>query len=138
VRRSPVADRFWERVEVTDGCWSWLGAINTKGYGLLTVDRRTNLAHRLAYEMLVGPIPDGLHIDHLCRNRSCVNPKHMEPVTPRENVLRGVGTSAQNAAKTHCPEGHPYDYVRRSGRRRCTTCHNEQQRQRRAAQRSAA
>ena len=84
-------------------CWRWTGSISPNGYG------RFNLiyAHRRSYELHVGPIPEGLTIDHLCRHRWCVNPAHLEPVTRGENVLRGVGPSAQHARKTHCKRGHP-------------------------------
>jgi HNH endonuclease len=78
-------------------------------------------AHRVAYEMWFGPIPDGLVIDHLCRNRACVNPAHMEPVTHRENLLRGTGASARQAAKKTCIRGHEFD-VRNKNGRECTTC----------------
>ena len=83
------------------------------------------MAHRAAYEVRIGPIPDGMVIDHLCRNRACINPAHMEPVTNRENVLRGTGPSAQHARKTHCNYGHAYDdqnTMHRRGRRHCRKC----------------
>lgn len=89
--------------------------------------RRVVRAHRLVYELLVGPIPDGLQLDHLCRNRGCVRPDHLEPVTRRTNILRGTGPSAIHARKTQCPHGHPYDRtVTRRGttERRCSTCEN--------------
>ena len=110
----PFADRFWEKVDKTgpNGCWLWTGACSRRGYGAILADfpdRRMLCAHRAAYEMLVGPIPDGLQLDHLCRNRPCVNPAHLEPVTGRENVLRGTGFAAENAAKTHCVRG-PYQF----------------------------
>ena len=91
-------------------CWIWNGNMGPNGYGLFRWDRTTMIvAHRAAYLLLVGPIPQGFQIDHLCRNHSCCNPKHMEPVTPRTNVLRGDTLAAANLAKTHCPQGHPYD-----------------------------
>ena len=85
--------RFWAKVFAEDGaaCWRWLAAVNTSGYGhFRTSAHRTRLAHRMAYEMCVGPIPEGLTLDHLCRNRLCVNPAHLEPVTVRENLRRGL------------------------------------------------
>lgn len=116
---------FWSRVR-KDDCWIWLGYTNPNGYGEFHYRRRRQMAHRYAYGQLVGPIPAGLHIDHLCRTHACVNPAHMEPVTIAENVLRGVGFSAKNAKKTHCPSGHPYSgenlYVDRHGYRYCKAC----------------
>ena len=105
----PLQERLWEKVGVPDSynCWPWLGAKNNKGYGVVyNADRSYCMAHRVAYEIVLGPIPDGLYPDHLCRNRSCVNPWHIEPVTNRENVLRG---DSPNRAKTHCKNGHPFN-----------------------------
>jgi len=122
--------RFWAAVRVGDkGCWDWTGSHNPKGYGSFNVNKGHRPAHRLAYEIMRGPIPEGLTLDHLCRNRGCVNPAHLEPVTNRENVLRGIGPTAKAARATHCPSGHPYDeantYVSPStGWRRCRTCMN--------------
>lgn len=89
-----------------NGCWTWLGGINPKGYGTIMINYKHYIAHRLVYEFLIGPIPEGLTLDHLCRNRAYVNPEHLEPVTNAENVLRGEGISARNARKTHCKRGH--------------------------------
>ena len=102
--------RFWAKVTEDDssGCWLWTGAIGSRGYAHFRVDGRTVVGHRLAYEALVGDIPAGLVIDHLCRNRSCVNPWHLEPVPERINILRGEALSAQRARQTHCKRGHEF------------------------------
>lgn len=123
-----LPQRFWSKVRaVPSGCWVWTGA-RSEGYGRFSHNGVVQPAHRVTYLTLVGPIAAGLHIDHLCRNRSCVNPEHLEPVTPRENVLRGIGPSAQHAMKTHCPAGHPYSaantYLYR-GMRMCRACRAE-------------
>lgn len=88
------------------GCWGWTGAINTYGYGHLYAGGRSRYAHRLSYELFRGTIPVMFQIDHLCRNRLCANPSHLEAVTCRENLLRGETLAAKNAAKTHCKRGH--------------------------------
>ena len=103
-----------------------------EGYGQFWDGTRLVRAHRFAYEQIVGPIPDGLQLDHLCRVRSCVNPAHLEPVTCQVNLLRGTGASARNAIKTHCPQGHAYGdfntYIRPEGWRRCRECHRAEER----------
>jgi len=125
-------ERFWNKVnkDGPNGCWEWTACKKTgTGYGLFFwyVDGKrfgTN-AHRVSYELLVGPIADGLQIDHLCRNTSCVNPAHLEAVTPRVNVLRSTSFAAENAQKTQCPKGHEFDMVVAStGERACRTCRN--------------
>ena len=132
-RRRPVEDRFWEKVEPTGFCWLWTATTCQAGYGRFWLDGRLEGAHRVAYELMVGPIPDGLHIDHLCRIPACVNPDHLEPVEPAENTRRGyVGLipgkirGDQQRAKTHCPHGHPFAgdnlYVSPRGHRTCKTC----------------
>lgn len=114
--------RFWSKVRVTtDGCWMWTAGTNGRGYGCYYHGKTTKRAHGVAYETLVGPVPEGKQLDHLCRQRLCANPSHLEPVTNRENTLRGIGTSAQNARKTHCPRGHPYTGHDKRGRR-CVVC----------------
>jgi hypothetical protein len=123
-----LPDRFEAKYtpEPTSGCWLWTGATTRDGYGNYALGRRFVGAHRVAYLLKVGPIPDGMQIDHLCRVRHCVNPAHMEVVTARENVLRGVSFAAVNAAKTRCPKGHEYTEdnieVTPSGGRRCRRC----------------
>lgn len=122
----PAGSRFRAKVrEVNDGCHEWGGHLNHNGYGTFWVDGRTVPAHRWAYEQVHGPVPEGLQIDHLCRNPRCVNPAHLEAVTGRENLLRGRTFQAANAAKDACPKGHPYDGVNSKGSRTCRTCDRE-------------
>jgi hypothetical protein len=116
---------FWRYVQKTSDCWLWVGA-RTKGRSAYYGTYNSQRAHRLVYEATIGPIPRGLVLDHLCRNPLCVRPDHLEPVTNKENILRGVSFSAKNAQKTHCPEGHEYSawntYTRPSGHRVCMQC----------------
>jgi len=119
--RGTPEERFWEKVRKSDGCWEWLAHKNRGGYGQFTVDGRQVCAHRWAYEHFVRPILSDLVCDHLCRNSGCVNPAHIELVPQKENVLRGVGLTAQNARQTTCKNGHPLGAPRR-GRRVCPTC----------------
>jgi len=130
-RASDVVSRFWSKVKTgnPDDCWLWTAKIEQNGYGRFWVNGHSVFAHRFAYELTHGPIPRGLTVDHLCRNRACENPAHMELVPLRTNVLRGVGITAQLARKTHCPHGHPYDllntYINRRGARICRECQRE-------------
>lgn len=113
-----LPDRMERKIRRTDaGCWEWTGSMAHGGYGSIGIgsrtdgSRRTTSTHRYAYELLVGPIPDGLDIDHLCRNRACCNPDHLEPVTRSENLRRGRSAEVrrqQAALITHCPHGHEY------------------------------
>lgn len=103
-------ERFEESIAPGDnGCWQWAGYGNGLGYGVLHSAGRKVYAHRWSYEHHIGPIPDGLELDHLCRNRGCVNPWHLDPVTSRVNLLRGESPAARHARKSCCPAGHPYD-----------------------------
>lgn len=131
----PLAERFWPKVDKRgpDECWPWKAVKNNMGYGQTSAGGRHLLAHRVAYELLVGPIPEGLVIDHVrargCTRTDCVNPAHLEPVTYQVNSQRGETGKARGAqmrARTHCPKGHPYDglntYHRSSGARGCRVC----------------
>lgn len=119
-------ERFTAKIAEPDvrGCWHWTGCVNAAGYGRFKFQGRVQQAHRVAYELLVDVIPEGLQLDHLCRNRSCVNPEHLEPVTQRVNILRGEGRGAKEARQTHCIRGHSLAdaYRDKRGKRRCRPC----------------
>lgn len=136
---SSLPARFTDKVFVFGDCWLWVGAKQGKGYASFgwggrrpNGNSRTVLAHRFAYEVLVGPIPAGLTLDHLCRNHACVNPDHLEPVTNKVNVLRGEGLTARYASATRCVNGHPFDAANtgsHNGKRYCRACKAERARQ---------
>ena len=133
---SLVEERFWEKVAVgeSDDCWLWTASLKPNGYSQFNYNGKNRSGHRVAYELAVGPIPDGLTIDHLCRVRRCVNPCHLEVVTGRENQRRGF------AARTHCPSGHEFTventlYSKPRGHRFCRTCYRTYQREYRRRQR---
>lgn len=159
VKELPVEERFWPKVNksgpIPEGqtdlgpCWVWTGALTGSNYGAFT-DRAIStarrgfvLAHRWSYQAAHGPIPDGLHLDHLCRNPPCVNPAHLEPVTVAENLLRSdIAPSTINGAKTHCPQGHPYSpentRITPQPGRECKECRRETTRRFRARKAQAA
>ena len=125
-------ERFWTKVQKTESCWLWQGPLSHNGYGRFWYQAHHATAHRFIYKVLVGPIPDGWQIDHLCGVRNCVRVSHLEAVTPQENTLRSSGLSALNAQKTHCPRGHVLigknliESALKTGRRSCRICRNEQ------------
>lgn len=148
VREWPTLEvRFWSMVDQggpvperrpdLGPCWLWTGG-SREGYGKFTGNRS---AHRFAYELAVGPIPDGFQIDHLCMVRACVNPSHLEPVTPLENMRRMHLAYGSGRAATHCPQGHPYDeentYYYSNGRRCCRTCNRAAARRHRDRKRAS-
>lgn len=134
-RRLNLLDGIPVVVSIKSPCWIWTRRPSMNGYGRIGI---TGLAHRASYEAFVGPIPSGLHIDHLCRVRRCVNPAHLEPVTCKENILRGESPEAKFARQTHCKDGHPFDvHARRlsDGRpygRSCKRCDARRSRESRA------
>lgn len=129
-----LIDFIEDMFTVDNGCWEWRGPMSPYGYGRVRRGRKMDVgAHRVLYELLIGPIPIGLDLDHLCRNRKCVRPDHLEPVTRGENNLRGNSPAAVEARMTHCINGHPFDetntmFIRRKDpnrsavERRCRIC----------------
>lgn len=127
-------DRFWSKVRKTSTCWLWTDPPNAGGYGLFYVrtehGHRNLRAHRIAFVLAGGDLPSGLVVDHICRNRTCVNPEHLRAVTPRENTLVGLSPTADNARKTHCIRGHeftPENTAIARGERDCLICRSARQ-----------
>ena len=138
-KRRPLRERFEGRFSVNGqtGCWDWTASKRPNGYGQIGEGGRyckVLYAHRVAYELYKGPIPAGLDIDHLCRNRGCVNPDHLEAVTRKVNLLRGNTIPAAKARQTHCLKGHAFDEINtrinNRGTRECKQCSRERQRKR--------
>ncbi len=132
-----LLDRFnekWESVPES-GCWIWIAACDSSGYGAIGVNYSMKGAHRVSYELFIRAIPDGMQLDHVCRVRCCVNPNHLESVTQLENVRRG-NSGKFYADKTHCPQGHPYSgdnlCIEKGGGRRCKICKKETDRKQKA------
>ena len=130
----PVIERFLAKISISDsGCWEWQGTKDTHEYGIFSINHKNLRSHRFIYEYYHGSISSILTIDHLCRNRKCVNPNHLEQVSIKINVLRGDNTCAINARKTHCNHGHPLfgdNLAIENGTRRCKTCHKERRKER--------
>lgn len=123
--RPTPEQRFWLKVDTSGDCWLWAGTLRPDGYGRFGVDGQDYYAHRWAYQLLIGPIPEGLTLDHLCRVRHCVNPEHLEPVTNAENVRRGEGITARQSRQDRCLRGHLYAQhgaVTKKGWRQCRAC----------------
>lgn len=122
-------ERYWKFIDKGDNdfsCWIWTGGVAGGGYGRFWVGDHYVQAHRYSYESIRGVIPTGLQLDHLCRNRRCVNPNHLEAVTAKVNLLRGIGPTGTKSRLTHCKRGHPFNkkntYIKKNGTRYCRAC----------------
>lgn len=139
-RRVDSVARFWLKFDENPdtGCWLWTAGVSASGYAMLSGSGTTSKqAHRFAYELLVGPIPDGLDLDHLCRVRRCVNPGHVEPVTRAENIRRGARADVLRGVRTTCLHGHALDGRRGNGDPYCLTCNRDRAARNRALRRVA-
>ena len=126
--KTAVEQRLYRRVKQDGECLLWTGHTTGNGYGSISKDGKQVRVHRVAYELAKGPVPQGLVIDHLCRNPRCINPDHLEAVTEKVNILRGTSPSALNATKTACKHGHPFDVANTGFQRRgrlCLACNRE-------------
>ncbi len=132
------SERFWSKVDASGDCWLWTACKASPGYGRFGWQGQTHYAHRIAYAILVGPIPVDRELDHLCRIKHCVNPDHLQIISHRENTLRGYGPAACASRLTHCSVGHSYDIIntwvdKKRGHRHCRICHRVREYNRRHA-----
>ena len=137
-RGKSAIERFLSCIKITKdsgNCWEWIGYKNPDGYGRMSFNGKMPRTHRFIYEYFNGSITNGLELDHTCKNRFCANPKHLEAVTHKENILRGTSFASLNSIKTHCPKGHEYSlantYHHPTGSRQCRTCHRDYEGKRR-------
>jgi hypothetical protein len=143
---APKGDRlklFWAKVDKSGDCWLWTSILSHNGYGRFWDGDRFVQAHRFSYELAGGQIPDGYHVDHLCRTRACIRPDHLEAVTPRENTMRTLNVVAVNARKDRCESGHEFTaentyHPPGRVRRQCRTCMRASTRRWRARQKTAS
>jgi hypothetical protein len=139
-QRFTIDQALWAKVEPTGFCWLFTGWLDPQGYGTVTWERKGQRAHRVAYQELVGPIPEGLVLDHLCRVRNCVNPDHLEPVTHKVNLYRGFTEARKHGEKTHCKNGHEYtpeNTLQTEVQRFCRACARDKQKRLNSTERRA-
>ncbi len=124
----PNPERIWKFIKIPkdpNGCWIWIGCFHWNGYGQLTFDHEHYRSHRFVYEYLVDQIPKGIELHHVCENRRCVNPFHLQPLTPKEHMMKGMGIGRINIEKTHCNHGHKFtkeNIINYNGWRYCRKC----------------
>lgn len=144
MRRLPAVRFFDQVAETSSGCWQWLGYVGQNGYGYINVNGRLLLTHRYSFELFRGPVPEGLELDHLCRNTACCNPAHLEPVTHAENVRRGEAGEVnrrRQLGRTHCARGHawtPENTKQTPRQRKCRICIRQDSERARQRKRSTA